>query len=75
MTTFDLDKPTVADLIRVLQSMPANASVAIEDADTGWTMRRIHIGLNESKYGPQANDPPNRVWLWAEYFETDSHER
>lgn len=34
---------TVAELIEVLQTMPAEAKVQLEDADTNWTIHKFAV--------------------------------
>lgn len=44
-----LDCPTVAQFIEALQALQPNAPIIIEDADTGWTIDKIHIFADEKQ--------------------------
>lgn len=65
VTTMDekiLDKPTVGDLVAFLSTLPQDMPIIIEDADTNWTIDKIHI--TRGKDGP--------ISMWGSYPEMTS---
>lgn len=61
--------PTVADLIAALQRFPADASIQIIDADTGWRIRKFHVGHTSTNGFEEI--PPENVYLWSSYDDMD----
>lgn len=55
-----LDKPTVADVIAYLQTLPQDAPLRLYDADTGYTITKVHIDRAADGF----------VWLFGDYAET-----
>lgn len=51
--------PTVEQLIEALRQLDPKATIIIEDADTCWTIDRIHLRI----------DTTGRVVLFGEYCE------
>ena len=60
--TKTLTRPTVADLIAALERFPRDAPVEILDADTGYRIRKFHLG-HETSDGYQPI-PETHVYLW-----------
>lgn len=60
MTT-TLHKPTVAELVRILNKFPPDTPVEIEDADTNWRIVIIHV-----------EDRGQRIVLFGDYQEMES---
>lgn len=40
-----LDKPTVGDMIKFLQSLDQSLQIRMDDADTGWNISCIHFEI------------------------------
>jgi len=53
-----LRKPTVADIIKLLSSLPGDAPLRIEDADTYWEISVIHVKVTDGV-----------VWMSGQYHE------
>lgn len=68
-----LKRPTVADMIAVFSQCPLNAPVEIVDADTGWRIVDIHVGVAGALSGDQPFEPltapDGTVILWGNYGE------
>lgn len=64
---------TVAELIAELAKYPADTQVAIEDADTQWLIRKIHLGYGGVYVTIQDTPPSNGapLLLWGEYHEME----
>jgi hypothetical protein len=54
--------PTVADLIAALERFPKEAPVQLIDADTGWRIRKFHVGHTTSSGYDEI--PGNIVYIW-----------
>ena len=66
-----LTRPTVADLIEALRRYPQDAPVALIDADTGWLIRKFHVGQETSN--GYAAIPADHIYLWNQnYKDMDS---
>lgn len=61
--------PTVADLIAALQRFPADAPLQIIDADTGWRIRKFHVGHTTSNGHEEI--PATNIYLWSSYDDMD----
>jgi hypothetical protein len=51
-----LDKPTVSDVIKLLQTMPQDAPFKINTSDTYWTEDIVHIKMDKN----------GKVWFCGE---------
>jgi hypothetical protein len=45
-----LDRPTAAELIAVLQQLPPDTPVRIEDPDTQWTIHQVEVYTKDGKF-------------------------
>lgn len=53
-----IENPTVAELICLLQTLPQDKPLRIEDADTNWTISIIHV-----------SEDAEAIWLYGDYSE------
>jgi len=53
-----LDRPTVAEMIAFLQTLPLGMPLRILDPDTGWTIHQVEIEFDGGK-----------VWLTGSYLD------
>jgi hypothetical protein len=61
--------PTVGDLIAELKKYPADTPVQLIDADTGWLIRKFHVGHTTSNGYEEI--PGTTVYIWNDYSDMD----
>ena len=49
MNDIILDKPKVKELVKRLLTLDQNMPIRLEDADTCWTIEKIHLEVYNSK--------------------------
>ena len=63
--------PTVGDLIAELQKFPPEMPVQLIDADTGWRIRKFHVGFAPSNGYHEL--PATNVYIWnIDYRDMDA---
>ena len=63
--------PTVGDLIAALERYPKDTPVELIDADTGYRIRKFHVGHTSSNGYDEI--PKTNVYIWnLDYHDMDS---